>query len=125
MLSQIVPIYTTPSLTVRLQNRRQDNIDLQEKLIVDNLQILLNKIESRLTDMDNDCKETIEIDFFGLNIYIDIATKGWDYRSIELLAVDIMNDDCDALNTAAQILFNSISELTNRLNAEMDSLYND
>lgn len=90
----------------------------QQATILNNLEALVKKIEAHLEDLDNDSKETIEIELFGLQIYIDVATRGWDYRSIELIAVDIMNDECDALNEASTALFNALTISIQKMNTK-------
>ena len=125
MLAPSIQTYNKRHLLANQKYQSEKPVDQQERLIIENLGLLQKMIESKLEELDNDCKETIEIDHFGLRIYVDISTRGWDYRSIELLAVDIMNDNCDALNDAARILFNALKESVDKLNSGMDKLYNE
>jgi len=111
--SKIIPLYPE-GVAIR-----------QERMLIENIESISKKIVLMLENVGNDCHETIEMDLFGAKIYVDIATRGWDYRSIELLAVDIMNDENNALNEAANTLFNILSEYIHTLNSKMDSLYED
>lgn len=95
----------------------------QERILMENIESISEKIIFTLENIDCDCTQTIELDLFGAKIYVDVATKGWDYVSIELLAVDIMNDEGDALNTAAKALFNVLSERIDLQNKRMDILF--
>lgn len=120
-----------PKLIVKTHNYNTSVIPLypegvakrQERILMENIKSISRKIMPMLEDLDNDCSQTIELDLFGAIIYVDVATKGWDYRSVELLAVDIMNDENDALDTAANALFNLLGEEIFKMNAKMDALY--
>lgn len=124
MLPELAVKYPEENTGKIIQMYPEGLAERQEKLLMENLTSVAHKIECELEELDNDCKHTIELDLFGLSIYVDVATRGWDYRSIELLAVDIMNDENDALNNAAQALYNMLWEAIQRMNMEMDQQYN-
>lgn len=125
MLPKLAVKYPQKESGKIIQMYPEELVARQERLLIENLPSVVHKIECQLEELDNDCKQTIELDLFGLNIYVDVATRGWDYRSIELLAVDIMNDENDALNKAAKALYNTLWEVINRLNIETDKQHYD
>jgi len=110
---------------VNKDTKPENHKKLQEKSITGNLDILAGCISGELENLDNDCCETIELRLFGLQIFVDVATRGWNYRSIELLAVDIMNDKGDALNNAARQLYNILEERIVKMNAAMDKIHDE
>ncbi|NDW19483.1 hypothetical protein D0T53_11260 [Dysgonomonas sp. 216] len=123
MIAQSVLMHPVLALSATKKRVKCNPLQQQEWLVKENIDVLCKSIEDKMEDLDNDCKETIEMELFGLNIYVDVATRGWDYRSIELLAVDVMNADCDALNGASRMLFNALTETIARMNREMDEEY--
>jgi len=102
----------------------ENYISRQEKMLIENIEKIADDIGQQLDVLDSDGNETIEVKYFGLNIYVDVVARGWNYRSIELLALDIMTDEGDVLDNSSRALFNTLMEWVNRLNEEAERLQN-
>ena len=122
MLPQSVFIHNQ-SQSARLTIVPEETLCHHEKMLIENMGSIVKKTEALLEDLDNDCNETIEFEFFGLQIYVDVATRGWSYRNIELLAVDVLDSRCNTLSTATNQLFNSLLDVMQKINSRMEKLH--
>lgn len=109
--SNIIPLYPESK-----KNR-------QEKMLIENISVIAKKIGYQIEDIESDSTHTIEFGLMGAFIYVDITAHGWDYRNIELTAVDIINDDDEPLEEANRILFNVLSEKISDINNQTANSY--
>jgi len=84
---------------------------------------IVSEISEKLEDLDNDQKETFELSVNRLTIFVDVVTRGWDFRSIELVCVDVMDPENNAYDVYAQTIFNLLQSEITQLNNEMESLF--
>lgn len=97
--------------------------DRQTRMLIDNADSIAGKLEGMIDDLDYNVNETIELSLLGANIYVDVLTKGFDCRRIELLGVEIINNDGDSLEQASQLFFNLLECKVQRLNDESEALF--
>ncbi len=109
--SKIVPLYP------------DSKKECQEKMLINNIGPVAQKIAVMFEDIEANVEQTVEYNLLGINIYADIKSYGWNFTILELLAVDIMNDEDETLEDAAQVLFNILAEKIHQINQQTEQQY--